>query len=127
MPLYEAQCNKCSSVHQYIKPVSQCRDTPLCCGEQTKKVILSAPASFADIPDYISPVTGKLISGKRQREEDLKRSGCRPWEGMEVERREAQKRKAATEAEWDKQNAEAVGKAWQQISQESRDILTQAQ
>lgn len=30
----------------------------------------------SDIPDYLSPVTGKLVSGKVQRREDLKRNNC---------------------------------------------------
>ena len=29
-----------------------------------------------DLPDYVSPVTGKVVSGRRQRREDLKRHGC---------------------------------------------------
>lgn len=30
-----------------------------------------------DMPDYISPVTRKLVSGRTQRREDLLRAGCR--------------------------------------------------
>lgn len=30
-----------------------------------------------DIPEYISPVNGKLIGSRSQRREDLKRTGCR--------------------------------------------------
>lgn len=33
-----------------------------------------------DTPDYQSPVTGERVSGRVQRREDLKRSGCVPWE-----------------------------------------------
>jgi len=29
-----------------------------------------------DIPDYTSPVDGRLVSGRKQRREDLKRNGC---------------------------------------------------
>ena len=125
MPLYEAQCNNCKTVHQYIKPVSECLITPVCCGVPTKKVILSAPSSIMDIPDYVSPVSGKLISGRRARAEDLARNDCRPWEGMETERKEAQKRVRETEARWEREAEHAAGQAWGQISQESRDILSQ--
>lgn len=29
-----------------------------------------------DLPEYVSPVTGKPVDGRRARREDLKRSGC---------------------------------------------------
>lgn len=35
-----------------------------------------APLISSDIPDYLSPVNGKLISGRKQRKEDLKRNDC---------------------------------------------------
>lgn len=56
-----------------------------------------APLVIPDIPDYVSPVTGKLVSGRRQRREDLLRTNSRPWEGMDSERREAQRRVAYAE------------------------------
>ena len=42
-----------------------------------------------DVPDYISPVTGLLVSGRKQREADLRNTNSRPWEGMEQEQKEA--------------------------------------
>lgn len=33
-----------------------------------------------DIPDYISPVTGKLVSGRVARREDMARAGCVEYE-----------------------------------------------
>jgi hypothetical protein len=53
--------------------------------------VLEAPAVVPDIPAYTSPVDGRLIEGRRAREEDLKRNGCVPWEpGMrqDVERKQ---------------------------------------
>lgn len=41
-----------------------------------------APIVVSDTPEYISPATGKLIDGKRERREDLKKSGCVPWEPL---------------------------------------------
>ena len=41
-----------------------------------KRRKICAPMIRSDVPDYISPVTGKLVSGMAQRREDLKRSGC---------------------------------------------------
>lgn len=36
----------------------------------------SSPYIMGDIPEYTSPVDGRLISGRKQRREDLKRNGC---------------------------------------------------
>ena len=35
------------------------------------------PYVRGDLPTYISPVTGKPVNGRRERREDLARSGCR--------------------------------------------------
>jgi hypothetical protein len=51
-----------------------------------------------DIPAYVSPVTGKLVDGRKARREDLKRHGCRPYEGREQETKEARRRVAYAEA-----------------------------
>lgn len=36
----------------------------------------AAPYVMGDTPDYTSPIDGKLISGRKQRREDLKRNNC---------------------------------------------------
>lgn len=41
-----------------------------------KRSKLSMPYVCPDTPDYLSPVTGELISGRVQRREDLKRHDC---------------------------------------------------
>jgi hypothetical protein len=56
-----------------------------------------APLIMPDLPDYVSPVSGKLVSGRKQRREDLLRTNSRPWEGRDVEWREAQRRLAYAE------------------------------
>lgn len=48
-----------------------------------------APAIFGDLPEYESPATGEIVRGRKQRREDMRRSGCRPYEGFESERRAA--------------------------------------
>lgn len=35
-----------------------------------------APYIISDIPDYPSPITGEMISGRVARREDLKKHGC---------------------------------------------------
>lgn len=91
MPVYEAKCNQCGALREYIRPVAQYDDTPMCCGEKTEKVILSSPMAVMDIQPYQSPVTGKWIDSRKQRNEDMKRNSCRPWEGIEQEKKEARR------------------------------------
>ena len=43
---------------------------------------------------YESPVTGEVISNRRQRDYDLKATGSRPYEGFASEKREADKVRA---------------------------------
>lgn len=57
---------------------------------------------MTDIPPYVSPVSGKLIDGRRARREDLKRTGCRPFEGKAVEAREAAKVRNEADAKFDR-------------------------
>ena len=47
-----------------------------------------------DVEDYISPVTGLWVSGRKQRQADLRNSNSRPWEGMEQEKAEAARQRA---------------------------------
>ena len=46
-------------------------------------------AIIPDIPSYDSPIDGREINGRKQRAEDLRRSGSREWEGLEQEKKEA--------------------------------------
>ena len=34
------------------------------------------PRVISDLPDYVSPVTGQVVSGRAARREDLKRNDC---------------------------------------------------
>lgn len=43
------------------------------------------PDIMPDLPEYTSPIDGRLISGRRQRREDLARNDCRPYEKGERE------------------------------------------
>lgn len=100
MPIYVSECQSCHSRHDYYATVEQRADTPECCGLKTNKLILS-PMVSVDNYEYQSPVSGKPIRGKRQRIEDLKRNRCRPWEGLENEKAEAAKVRAAADAKMD--------------------------
>lgn len=65
--------------------------------DTTARTEQRAPMVIPDLPDYVSPVTGKLVSGRRQRRDDLRRSNSRPWEGKEAEVKEAARRIAYAE------------------------------
>ena len=47
------------------------------------------PMVIGDIPAYQSPIDGHWVESRAQRREDLKRNGCRPYEGLEQEKKEA--------------------------------------
>ncbi len=57
-----------------------------------------APMVVPDLPGYESPIDGRWIEGRRARRDDLARHGQRPWEGLESEKRAAER----VRAEWDK-------------------------
>lgn len=82
-----------------------------------------APYVMGDLPDYESPVDGRVVHGRAGRREDLRRHGCRPWEGMEAERAEATRQRA-----YDAQRAEhsldrAARVAFAQLSPAQRRML----
>ena len=126
MPCYESRCRQCGKVQDYYQSTSNCHVTPECCGELTEKVILSAPMGIVDIPAYVSPTSGRWINSRRERNEDLKASNARPWEGMEQEQKEAERHKAYTEQKEDQALTVAAEQAFAQLEPEKKRILEQA-
>lgn len=84
----------------------------MCCGEKTDKRILSSPAGIVDIPAYQSPASGKWITSRAERREDFKRTQTREWEGMDSEKREAERQKKYQEEAQDKALDHTVRQAW---------------
>lgn len=121
--IYESRCNSCGKLYEYIKPASQYLDSPFCCGERTEKVILNAPMGHVVNIHYTSPIDGKPITTKQARIDDLKRNNCRPWEGLEQEKKVAQERKKYEEKIEDKKLESAAVQAWQSLKPEQRRIL----
>lgn len=126
MPIYEAICMKCNTRHEYIKPSAQCYDTPECCGTKTDKRIFTSPLAQFDIApweSFISPATGKTITSKAERRDDMKASGCRDWEGMATEKQIAANRK---KEETDKAEAIldfAVRKSWSDLAPDKKQAI----
>jgi putative FmdB family regulatory protein len=129
VPTYEYECPQCQKQGEYFAPMAQSDSPPDCeCGAPTKRVILSAPAGFVWFPaaggqGYVSPTSGKFIDTKRARVEDLKRSGCRPYEGFEQETKEAKRQTAYEEKKADEKLEHAVRTAYHELPPEKRAVL----
>ena len=108
MPLYEYLCDGGHRVEAFRPMAESAEDTICHCGATAKRVP-SLVRVFGDYEGYESPVSGKWIEGKRARLEDLKRTGCRPYE--EGEREQAVVRRAAEERELDRSIDESVERA----------------
>lgn len=85
--------------------------------------VRTAPDVWADIPEYVSPVTGLVVSGRKQRREDLKRSNSRPWEGMEQEQKEAARYRAYAEERADRRLEEAAQRAFARLDPARRRLI----
>lgn len=83
------------------------------------------PGYIADTEGYLSPVTGKWVEGRKARRDDLARSGCRPWEGMEQEQKEAQRQKAYIEQKQDAKLTETAWRTWYAMDPKKRRQLMQ--
>lgn len=76
-----------------------------------------------DTPDYVSPVSGIVVSGRRQRRDDLRRSNCREWEGLAAEKAEASRRVAYQEQKFDRGLEVAARRAYHELPPAKRRIL----
>lgn len=126
MPIYTARCNQCNQVHEYVRSVGNYLDTPVCCSLKTEKVVLYAPSVRCDIApweSYISPSSGKLVTSHSERREDMKSTGCRDWEGLEVEKRIASQNKQYIEKEEDAKIEAAAVDVWRNMDQKKKDTL----
>lgn len=82
-----------------------------------------APAVFGDLPGYQSPVTGKWVEGKRQRRDDLKRTGSRPYEGRAVEQQIANQYRAEQDRKADAAIERRVVDVWQHSPERIRKVF----
>jgi hypothetical protein len=82
-----------------------------------------APHVRGDLEDYTSPVTGLVVHGRRGRRDDLKRHGCRPYEGRQAEQREADRQRAYAEQKSDARLHEAASRAFHSLSPQKRRAL----
>ncbi len=126
MPVYESLCLKCGARHEYIRHFSKSQETPICCEKRTEKRIFSAPSAQLDIQpweSYLSPATGKLITSRAERREDMRASGCRDWEGLNTEKKIAARYKKEEEDRQEQLLDEAAQSAWAQLPPNEKDII----
>ncbi len=81
------------------------------------------PLVFGDLPSYQSPVTGLWVDGRVARREDLKRTGSRPWEGLDQEKKEVSRQNQYAEQKLDASLTRSVSEAFYQLSPSKRAIL----
>lgn len=127
MPLYDSICEECSTVFSEYRSVSRYKDTPQCCGAVTKLVI-TAPmlqaSTFRVFDAFESPSTGRVISSKKERDADMKSSGCREWEGLAVEKQEAARIKQYEEEKADKQLENTIKESIRKLPEKERLAIT---
>ena len=122
MPIYVAECPGCGRREDYVRPIAQCNDTPKCCGAPMDKII--TPTHIAtDIPDYQSPIDGRVIHGRKGQREDLARNNCRIYEGRESEDRAAAAFRADREKKLDAKIHEELSASYESMSSESKRAL----
>lgn len=128
MPLYTFRCGQCGSTATEFRKIAERNDGPECRhgpGAMRMQRIIEAPAVQADLPGYTSPIDGRWIEGRRARAEDLKRNGCRPWEGMEAEKKEAERRANEIDHAHERAVEAAVADVYNGMSAESQRALQQ--
>lgn len=86
-----------------------------------------APGLILDLQPweaYESPASGKLITSRKERREDMARTNSRPWEGLAVEKQEADRQRAYQEQRNDARLHEAVARSFYQLDPKKRRELT---
>lgn len=129
MPTYEYECPKGNVAEFYNHVDERHSAAPVCncCGSRMALQI-SAVRGFVRFPaaggqEYLSPVSGKPITTHRARIEDLKRSGCRPYEGFEQESKVAASVRAHEDKKSDAKLHDNVSRAYYELAPSKRRIL----
>lgn len=135
MPLYTFQCPCCGKFESVFRKIEDRFDRPNCpkgcmvIGDNPHPVemrrCIEAPAVQADIGGYQSPIDGRWIEGRVARNEDLRRNNCRPWEGMESEKKAAMERAKEADKVYEKGVEAAVYNTFNNMSAEKQRALSQ--
>ena len=79
--------------------------------------------TFRVFDSYESPATGKVITNMRERDHDMKASGCREWEGIEQEKKEAARREKYDEEKLGNLIETVAAEEFAKLPEESRQSL----
>ena len=82
-----------------------------------------APTVHFDIAPYQSPVTGQAINSRSQRNEDLQRTGSRPYEGLEQEKKEVARQRHYDDVKDTAQLQASVAKSIYELPPAQKDSL----
>ena len=83
----------------------------------------SGPFVIGEIEAYQSPIDGSVIDSRAKRREDLKRSGSRPWEGLQAEKKEAARIQSQEREKFNKTIEAGIWKSYYQLDPKKRRIL----
>jgi len=123
MPVYAHKCQNGHKFDRYLK-LAELDDRQLCeCGAEAKRLI--SPVMFSidatNFTSYESPGTGRWITSKTQRREDMKACGCVDYEPSLKEHQ--QKRIEREDAEIDKKVDEHIEKTIYEMPAADREKL----
>lgn len=110
MPLYELRCNNGHKFDRFIK-LANIDEPQVCeCNAPAHRVLSACMFSIdaTNFPAYQSPTTGRVITSKAQRREDMAVSGCVEYEPSLIKHQE--QRIAREDAELDKKVDEHIEK-----------------
>lgn len=123
MPLYEMKCDNGHKFDRFIK-LENIDEPQTCeCNAQAHRVISACMFSIdaTNFPAYQSPTTGRYITSKTQRREDMAASGCVDYEPSLVKYQNA--RIAREDAELEKKVDEHVEKTIYEMPIEKKERL----
>lgn len=123
MPLYEYTCKECGAAQTAYRKVDDRHNGPECHGVMA--LTISPVRGFVENIRYQSPIDNRAITSKRQRADDLARSGCRPWEGLDQEKKQAARDKLHEQKNFEQKVEKWVGEAYQSLPTEKKRILEQ--
>ena len=123
MPLYELTCTNGHKFDRFIKLANIDEPQTCECNAQAHRVISACMFSIdaTNFPSYQSPTTGKFITSKTQRREDMAVSGCVDYEPSLIKHQE--QRIAREDAELDKKVEEHVEKTIYEMPIEKKERL----
>lgn len=83
MPIFDYKCPQCGRKQEIYYREERKFYCPTCDKELVK--LMPGPRVFGDYAPYNCPITGRLISGKKEHEANLRKHGCRILEAGERE------------------------------------------